>query len=97
MKLGARISLIIFILLGVAKMPYGYYQFLRIYVCLLSLFLVIKAFQKGNKNGFEYLYLGLAILFNPILPIYLSKGIWVVFDIAAVILLGVSLALDKAD
>jgi hypothetical protein len=92
-----RVSLIVFIFIGILNQPYGYYEFLRIFVSFISIFLTIEAFKRIKKTGFEYLYLGLSILFNPIFPIYLSKDVWILFDLVSVILLGISLAVDKAD
>ncbi|MFZ3578311.1 DUF6804 family protein [Virgibacillus sp. DJP39] len=93
----ARILLIIVIFFGILNQPYSYYEFLRIFVFIISVILTINSFQKVNKSGFEYLYLGLAILFNPIIPIYASKEIWVIFDVVSIILIGTSLSIDKAE
>jgi hypothetical protein len=95
LSLLARILLMIVIFIGILNQPYSYYQFLRIFVFIISIILTIHGFRKVNKTGFEYLYIGLAILFNPIFPIYLTKEVWVIFDIISVISLGISLALDK--
>jgi FtsH-binding integral membrane protein len=90
-----RIALIITILVGISRQPYAYYEFLRVFVFLVSIFLCIESFKKTIKNGFEYLYLCIAILFNPIFPIYMSKEVWVIFDWASAILIGISLFIDK--
>ena len=92
----SRIFLIVSIFLGILNQPYSYYEFLRPFVFIISIILTIQAFRKDNKTGFEYLYLALTILFNPILPIYLSKEVWVIIDVIIIIALGISLALDKA-
>lgn len=91
----SRVSLIFLIFIGILKQPYGYYEFLRIFVFLNSIYLTVEAFKNIKKKGFEYLYLSLVILFNPIFPVYATKDIWVLVDIIAVIFLGISLALDK--
>jgi hypothetical protein len=83
------------IFLGILSQPYSYYEFLRVFVFIVAVILTIQGFQKVKKTGFEYLYLGIGILFNPIFPIYLSKDVWVIFDVLTIILLGISLALDK--
>ena len=83
------------IFLGILNQPYLYYEFLRVFVFIISIILTIQAFRKVNKTGFEYLYLGIVILFNPISPIYVSKDVWVIFDVFTIILLGISLAYDK--
>lgn len=67
--------------LGVFSLPYGYYMLLRVIVFVSALYLISQ-----NKNEWLYIFLGIAILFNPILPIYLSKTIWIPIDIAVGIL-----------
>ena len=39
-----------------------------------------------NKDEWLYVFIGIAILFNPVLPIYLSKAIWIPIDIVVGIL-----------
>lgn len=95
LTLYARIALIIAILIGISSQPYAYYEFLRVFVFLISIFLCIESFRKITRNGFEYLYLGLVLLFNPLFPIHMSKEVWVIFDFASAVLLGVSLFIDK--
>ncbi|KQU13009.1 hypothetical protein ASG65_11705 [Bacillus sp. Leaf13] len=90
-----RILLMVSIFLGILNQPYSYYEFLRVFVFIISIVLTIQAFRKVNKTGFEYLYLAMTILFNPIIPIYLSKDVWVIFDVLTIISLGISLAFDK--
>lgn len=91
----ARILVIIVTFLGILNQPYAYYEFLRVFVFIVTIILTIQAFKRVNKNGFEYLYLTTAILYNPIIPIYASKETWVIFNILTIILIGISLSLDK--
>jgi len=68
------------LLIGIAELPYGYYTFLRIVVFLVSLYSAYQIKDAG-KNVWILLYVGLAILFNPIIPIYLyDKEVWMVID-----------------
>lgn len=91
----ARIILLVLILLGILNQPYAYYEFLRVIVFIISIILSIHSFRNPNKTGFEYLYIGMAILYNPIFPIHATKDTWVIFNILTIIPLGLSLALDK--
>ena len=68
------------LLLGVFELPYGFYGFLRIVVTLYAVVLAYSAY-KNRANNVMYLWIGIAILFNPLLPIYLGKEIWVVLDL----------------
>lgn len=67
------------LLLGCFPWEYGYYRFVRIVVFIGSVLAIV-----GNKEeGFAWrnLLLGLfAILFNPILPILMTREIWIVVD-----------------
>ena len=71
----------VLLFLAVFPLPYDYYKILRIIVFISALYLVSQ-----NKNEWFYIFLGIAILFNPILPVYLSKEIWVLIDITIGIL-----------
>ncbi|CAN6135327.1 hypothetical protein MCETRH20_01627 [Methylophilaceae bacterium] len=63
-------------------LPYAYYEFLRVTVCLGVIYLIIKgwALLDGKTKG---VLIVIAILFNPFSAIYLSKFIWVVIDVIA--------------
>lgn len=69
------------LLIGIAKLPYGYYQFLRIETTIVAAFFAYTAFTTAKAVGFwTLLFAAVAILFNPIIPIYLSKDAWMVID-----------------
>jgi hypothetical protein len=70
--------------------PYGYYQILRWAVCGIAIFLVIIA-QKLEMVGWLWIMIAIAILFNPIFPIYLDKGTWALIDLATAIILLLSI------
>jgi len=65
--------------LGILELPYGYYILLRIFICLLSGITAFVSIESNNKS-WMWLFGIIAILFNPIIPIYLEKEIWVVID-----------------
>jgi hypothetical protein len=65
-----------------ARWPYGYYTFVRIVVCgfcgyLTYLALTEKAYMWGAALGLT------AILFNPIIPIHLTRSTWFWLNITA--------------
>lgn len=74
------------LLLTFASLPIGYYTFLRILVTIGAGVIVFDEFKKGM--GFWTVIFGLvAILFNPIIPVYLgSKSAWLPIDIVVAIL-----------
>ena len=63
-----------------------FYTILRILVFFTSLITIFQNFKKIEENGINKLIISLAILlailFNPIIPIYIyNKGLWIYFDI----------------
>jgi hypothetical protein len=71
---------------GLLPLPYGYYTFLRIIVCLsaaVAAYLASKA--RARMDPFVAISIALAIVFNPIIPFYLNKGLWSVIDVVAAI------------
>jgi hypothetical protein len=78
------------LIVGAAPLPYGYYTLLRIVACGVFGYGSYIAFKRRTAL-LPYLLALLAILFNPLVPIYLSKAIWIYIDISAgIFLLAVS-------
>ncbi len=65
----------VLLFLAVFPLPYDYYTLLRVIIFISALYLMSQ-----NKNEWLYIFLGIAILFNPVLPI------WIPIDIAIGIL-----------
>lgn len=66
--------------LGLIDLPIGYYTLLRIVVTIGSVAVVVKEFENGLN--FWVITFGLiAILFNPLIPVYLNdKSAWMPID-----------------
>jgi hypothetical protein len=64
--------------------PYGYYVLLRWVVCGISLYVAVKAYQQ-KKMSWTWIFCGVAVLFNPLIPIYLTRNVWSVVDLATAI------------
>ena len=84
-------------LLGaLADLPYGYYQLLRFVVCGVSVYVVYTAYT-WQKMWVVWLFGFIALLFNPLAPIHLSRELWQPIDfICAMLFIYVLLALKKA-
>jgi hypothetical protein len=78
------------LLSAVASLPYGYYQFLRWVVCGTGIFTAVSAYRWG-KAWATWLFASIAVLFNPIVPIYLTKEIWKPIDLACALIFGLSM------
>jgi hypothetical protein len=85
----------IMLLLALAPLHYGYYQLLRLIVCGAALYVSFASFNL-QKMWVVWLFCFIAILFNPLIPIHLSREIWQSIDvICAIIFFMAILALKK--
>jgi hypothetical protein len=70
--------------------PYGYYQLLRFVSFAAFLYLGFISYQLNNKE-WAFLFIALALLFQPFIKIALGRLIWNVVDIAAALLMLISM------
>ena len=79
-----KLTLSILFLLCLVHLPYGYYQIIRF--CALLGFSLLAYFSFENKqNTAAIIYVGLAILFQPIFKIALGRAIWNIVDVIVAI------------
>ena len=70
----------ILLLLGIPTgWPYTYYILLR-WAILISSAIIAYNFYNSKLQVWALIFAGVAFLFNPIIPIYLSKQTWVILD-----------------
>ena len=72
------------LVLAVFPLPYGYYTLTRIITCLACIALAYTAY--GPRPGatiWTTFFVLIAIVFNPLIPIYLKKQTWMYIDGAA--------------
>jgi hypothetical protein len=72
------------LLAAVLPLPIGFYTLLRVVVFGSALFLVSLLWELHRTVG--GLLIAVAVLFNPIFPIWLNKEIWAVLNIGAAII-----------
>ena len=71
--------------LAIIDLPIGYYTFLRILVTIGASSVILTEISKGI-NFWIIIFGIIAILFNPIIPVYLNdKSVWIPIDIIAAI------------
>ena len=88
-----KIVLIIMIYIGLGRMPYSYYELLRISIFIGSISLI--GFDLKSKNYyFIILYFVTLILFNPIDKIYFKRDFWHMIDLGVIYILITTLAYD---
>jgi predicted membrane protein len=87
------IKIICIILLGFAVLdqPYDYYKFLRMFVGISAILLTIDTFRSNRESSFVYVYLVIALLYNPFIPVYLTREIWFPINIFTIIILAISI------
>jgi hypothetical protein len=75
-----KISLAILFFICLAKMPYGYFQFVRLASLVGFGILAYKTNEEGTKTE-AIIYVVLGILFQPLIKITLSREIWNIVDL----------------
>ncbi len=74
------------LLLALADLPIGYYTFLRIVVTVGAVGVIINELKNG-MNFWVIAFGIIAILFNPIIPVYLNdKEAWMPIDVLSALL-----------
>lgn len=72
------------LVLALAPWPYGYYQLLRFGVTAVAAYGAYLAYDTGQQ-GWMWGLGGLAVLFNPIVPIAFEREVWAFLDVAAAV------------
>ena len=71
----------------VGSLPYGYFQILRLVACGAACF---GASTLKHRPAWLWTMVIIAVLFNPIAPVRLDRGIWQLIDLATGIVFLVS-------
>ena len=59
--------------------PYGYYVLLRFVVCAVSIYAIYV--RRDSKSEYVVALVGITLLFNPVIPVYLTKLLWVLINL----------------
>ena len=70
----------ILLLICLFQMPYGYYQFVRFISTAGFGYLSYNANRKKDETMF-FVFLGLALLFQPFLKVALGRQVWNIVDL----------------
>ncbi len=71
--------------LGLLPLPGEYYVLVRIFFCGLCIYFLTK--PVGVRDAEKWVLAGLAVLYNPLVPIEVGRTVWAVASIATVIYL----------
>ena len=74
------------LVLGVMPLPYGYYTLLRIIATGAFVWAAIAAHQKGERT-LPWVFALAAVLYNPVIPVFLAKPVWMVLNLVIAALL----------
>ena len=94
MKIVIKLILTILLFGCLVDFPYGYYQFVRFAAMAGFGYLAYNANEQGAKNE-AYIYMALAVLFQPFFKIALGRALWNVIDV--VVGIGLIVSLFKSD
>lgn len=85
------IGIMVLLIFGIFKLPYGFYDLLRDCVFWGSIYILykIKDIQENNISIFIILFIFSVIIFNPIIALELSRGLWIIIDIVYALIFGI--------
>lgn len=85
---------IVFVLGALGSLPYVYYQIMNWIVAGAALLIAWRA-RQSRREVIAWIFLGVAVTFNPLAPLYLRQDIWRILDIAVALLFVSSIFLLK--
>ena len=94
MTILVKVSLALLFFLCLLDMPYGYFQLVRFLALAGFGFLAYKANQEDNSEQ-VFIYIALAILFQPFYKIALGREIWNMVDVLVGVALLISIFIPK--
>ena len=78
----ARFIAIALLLWALDRHPYGYYQILRWVTCAAGVYAALTAYSL-QKTAWVWVLAIVAVLFNPVIPVHLSRDTWQTVDVVA--------------
>ena len=81
-----KLILALLFLLCLANMPYGFYNLVR-FVAMIAFAVYAYFYYEKKNNKLAIASLSLAVLFQPLLPIYLGRILWNIIDVIVAIFL----------
>ena len=71
----------IMLVLAFGAWPYGYFMLLRVIVCLAASLIALDIYRRaGDFKLWCAVFVAIAVLFNPLLPVHLARAVWGVID-----------------
>ena len=85
--------LVVLALVGLAiipAMPYGYYGIMRWAVCVAAIYMAIQS-HRANPGGWTWVWIFIAGIYNPIVPVHASRGVWTIVNLGTIAAIAVFL------
>ena len=79
-----RLLLAALLLLCLAPMPYGYYQFIRL-ASMIAFAVMAYQYYEQKREGLMIAFAALAILFQPFIKIALGRTMWNMVDVVVAV------------
>ncbi len=71
------IPAVLLIIAPLVSFPYGFYTLLRLIVSITSGFIIYHSYKgAGGVNEISIIFALILILYNPFIPVHLSREIW---------------------
>ena len=93
---GIKILLAVLFLLCLLDMPYGFYMLVRTVGMIGFGLLAYQAFEEQDMTN-VIVYIGLAILFQPLYKVALGRELWNIVDVGCAIYLIYTITRKKED
>ena len=75
---------IVVLAIGILPLPIGYYTLSRLVVCASASYFAYNFYKKKNQTKL-WIFGFIAVLYNPIIPVYLyEKIIWIVVNLITI-------------
>lgn len=85
------------LVIATVRLPYGYYTLMRIVVCEFAGYFAYVAWEEkvSASRSWAIVFGLIAVLFNPIVPVYLKRAVWFDLDIGVAIIFAAHLVLVR--
>jgi hypothetical protein len=90
-RLGVLVAIAMLALAVIGRWPYDFFMLLRWVVCAACI-AAMSVQRRGRKQAWTLVLVGLAVLFNPVIPVYLSRSTWRILDLGGAVTLALWLA-----
>ena len=77
-------------LIAIGPLPYEFYMLLRLVSVPLFgilMFHSLLRYRPESSNWYIWMFLGFGLLYNPFVPVYLTKDLWIVFNIVTAVII----------